>query len=119
MIDGSCHCGAVRFSYPRQPEWLTDCNCTVCRRYSTLWAYAPVGEITMQMAVDATIAYVHGDKTLAMHSCKTCGCTTHWMKLEFDESSRMGVNFRMCEPDDIENIRVRHLDGKDTWDYLD
>ena len=75
MIDGSCHCGAVRFSYPREPEWLTDCNCTVCRRYSTLWAYAPVGEITMQMAVDATIAYVHGDKTLAMHSCKTCGCT--------------------------------------------
>jgi len=119
MIEGSCHCGAVRFTYPRQPDWLTDCNCSVCRRYSTLWAYARVSEITLSSAADATLAYIHGDKTLAMHSCKTCGCTTHWIALDQDSSSRMAVNFRMCDPAAYRDIRVRKFDGADTWEFLD
>ena len=119
MIEGSCHCGAVRFTYPRQPDWLTDCNCSVCRRYSTLWAYARVSEITLSSAADATLAYIHGDKTLAMHSCKTCGCTTHWIGLDQDSSSRMAVNFRMCDPEAYGHIRVRKFDGADTWEFLD
>jgi len=72
MIEGSCHCGAVSFTYPRQPDWLTACNCSVCRRHNALWAYATVAEISLQSAGDATIGYIHGDKTLEMYFCKTC-----------------------------------------------
>jgi hypothetical protein len=39
MIEGSCHCGAVRWSFEGTPESATACNCTVCRRYGVLWAY--------------------------------------------------------------------------------
>ena len=39
MIEGSCHCGAVRWSFDGTPEAATACNCTVCRRYGVLWAY--------------------------------------------------------------------------------
>jgi hypothetical protein len=73
----------------------------------------------LRTAEGDTIAYIHGDKTLAMHSCKICGCTTHWMGLDSDESSRMAVNFRMCEPDEISNIGIRNFDGADTWEFLD
>jgi hypothetical protein len=119
VIEGSCHCGAVSFTYPKQPDWLTSCNCSVCRRYNPLWAYAKVSEVSLRAAQDATIAYIHGDKTLAMHSCKTCGCTTHWTGLDSDESARMAVNFRMCEPNEISGIRVRNFDGAETWEFLD
>jgi len=119
MIEGSCHCGAVSFTYPKQPDWLTSCNCSVCRRYNPLWAYAKVSEISLRAAEGATIAYIHGDKTLAMHTCKTCGCTTHWIGLDSDESANMAVNFRMCAADEIANIRVRNFDGADTWEFLD
>jgi len=84
-----------------------------------LWAYARVSEITLSSAADATLAYIHGDKTLAMHSCKTCGCTTHWIGLDQDSSSRMAVNFRMCDPEAYGHIRVRKFDGADTWEFLD
>jgi hypothetical protein len=84
-----------------------------------LWAYAKVSDITIDAAADATIAYVHGDKTLAMHSCKTCGGTTHWVGLDGDKSSKMAVNFRMCDPQTIANIKVRRFDGADTWEFLD
>jgi hypothetical protein len=39
MIEGSCHCGAVRWSFDGVPDAATACNCTVCRRYGVLWAY--------------------------------------------------------------------------------
>ena len=39
MIQGSCHCGAVRWQFEGQPDGATACSCTVCRRYGVLWAY--------------------------------------------------------------------------------
>jgi len=44
MIEGSCHCGAVRWTFEGQPDGATACNCTVCRRYGVLWAYDYEGE---------------------------------------------------------------------------
>jgi len=38
-LSGSCHCGAVVVNVARRPRQLTDCNCSICRRYGTLWAY--------------------------------------------------------------------------------
>jgi hypothetical protein len=32
MLEGSCHCGAVRLTLPSPPEVATDCNCSLCRR---------------------------------------------------------------------------------------
>ncbi len=40
MITGSCHCDAVHWQFDGQPESATACNCTICRRYGVLWAYA-------------------------------------------------------------------------------
>ena len=116
MINGSCHCGAVQFTYPKSPEWLTACNCSICRRFASLWAYGTKADIVLEAESGATHAYIHGDRTLELHSCNTCGCTTHWSAIDSD---RMAVNFRLCEPDDFENIRTRVFDGADTWEYLD
>jgi len=39
MLKGTCHCGAVQIAVARKPRRFTSCNCSICRRYSTLWAY--------------------------------------------------------------------------------
>jgi hypothetical protein len=39
MIEGSCHCGAVRWTFHGVPTSATACNCTTYRRYGALWAY--------------------------------------------------------------------------------
>jgi hypothetical protein len=31
----------------------------------------------------------------------------------------MGVNARLMVPEVLSHVRVRHLDGADTWKYLD
>lgn len=39
MIEGSCVCGAVHWTFAGQPDGATACNCTACRKYGALWAY--------------------------------------------------------------------------------
>jgi hypothetical protein len=36
MIEASCHCGSVNTDIPRRPRMVTDCNCSICRRYRVL-----------------------------------------------------------------------------------
>jgi len=39
MITGSCHCGAVHIAVAEAPASVKSCNCSICRRLGTLWAY--------------------------------------------------------------------------------
>lgn len=119
MIQGSCHCGAIVFKVERAPDWLTDCNCSVCRRIGARWAHFGRDEVELTVPPDGTIAYIQGDGTLAMHTCNTCGCTPYWLGLNPETGTRMAVNFRLCEPADTADIPVRRFDGADTWQFLD
>jgi hypothetical protein len=65
---------------------------------------------------ESTDAYTQGDKTLRTVRCRTCGCTTHWEPLESKKYTRMGVNVRNFEPEVIGDVRIRLLDGADTWE---
>ncbi len=118
MSKGSCHCGAVNFDISEQPKWLVDCNCSICRRIGALWAHVSHKNVLIDCAENATIAYVQGDKLLAVHTCKSCGCTTHWETLFPDEHPTMAVNFRMCTIDEQSKYEIRKLDGADSWTYL-
>lgn len=116
-ITGTCHCGAVSYEFRHTPKRTTSCNCSICRRLGALWIYAPVSEITV---TGPTNSYVHGDKSLAFHTCQTCGCTTHWENLSpSEDDAYMAVNLRLADPDVIAAVSVRHFDGADTWTFLD
>ena len=118
MVTASCHCGAVRFEIAAAPSTVTDCNCTLCRRLGTLWAYYHPSQVTLLAAPDATVPYIQGDRTLATHHCAQCGCTTHWQGLDA-KLDRMAVNARLMEPDVLAAARIRKLDGFATWLYID
>lgn len=118
MVEASCHCGAVRMEIARAPETVTSCNCSICRRLGTLWAYYAPRDVRLVPPEGATFAYVRGDRTLEFHTCKTCGCTTHWAPID-KTTDRMGVNARLMPQEILARARIRHLDGADSWAYLD
>ncbi len=118
-IKGSCHCGAVEFELMDAPEWLTGCNCSICRRYAGLWAHSDSTKVRLKIEEGATLRYVWGDRMIAFHTCKTCGCTSHWSSLEPGEPQRLALNCRLAEPAAIEGIRVRHFDGAKSWTYIE
>lgn len=115
MIKTTCHCGAVSIAIPRAPEAVTNCNCSICRRYGALWAYYDSAEVRVDAAPQALDEYRWGDESLAFVRCRTCGCMTHWRPLHNRrKSTRMGVNVRNFEPANLGPFRIRFLDGAGT-----
>jgi hypothetical protein len=119
LLTATCHCGAIKIQVPRRPRSLTACNCSICRRYGTLWAYYRRSEVRVIGARGATSKYLWGDRSLAFVRCGTCGCVTHWQRTGPVGTDRMGVNARNFEAGVVESIRIRRLDGASTWKYLD
>jgi len=118
MIEGSCHCGKVRWRFDGVPESATACSCTVCRRYGVLWAYGYEDE---GVAVSGpTRAYVRGDARLGFHFCPDCGCVAYWRSRAAgpDGRRRIAVNLRLAEPDAVASIAVRRFDGLARWETL-
>lgn len=116
MIGTSCHCGAVSVRIPRAPETLTCCNCSICRRYGTLWAYFDRSEVEI---AGPSSAYSWGPRTLRFVRCNTCGCVTHWEPIVPERGPRMGVNARNFDPAQLGAARIRWLDGALTEEYLE
>ena len=119
MHSASCHCGSIKLEIPRRPRTLTNCNCSICRRYGALWAYYKPTEVKVTAKRGARAVYVWGNRMLRLVRCNHCGCVTHWEPLGPRLRGRMGVNARNLEPSLIQGLRTRLLDGAATWKYLD
>ena len=117
MIDGACHCGAVRWRFDGTPESVTACNCTICRRYGALWAYDFENEGIHVSG--PTKAYVRGE-AIEFHFCPGCGCVAYWrgIRVNDDGRRRIAVNARLAEPGAVAPLPVRRFDGLDTFEDL-
>ncbi|MFO1015717.1 MAG: hypothetical protein U1E50_18335 [Caulobacteraceae bacterium] len=119
MLLTACHCGAVRIEVTPAPDWVLDCNCSICRRYGALWAYAHDRESGKRIAMaltrgaDNLDTYIWGDRMLGFHRCKTCGCVTHHTALDKPDQVR-AVNARMFFNFDPESVEIRRRDNAHT-----
>jgi len=110
MINASCHCGAIQIEIRRKPRTLTDCNCSICRRYGALWAYYQAGDIRVRGGRGARASYVWGERNIRFVRCRACGCITHWEATN-PAFERVGVNARNFPPEVLKGIRVQRFDG--------
>ena len=111
MLTTTCHCSAVKIQIPREPEFLAQCNCSICRRYGVLWAYYKSDEVVVEADPGATEEYVWGRRVLSFVRCKTCGCITHWKRVAAVPGSKMGVNARNFDPVQLGSPALKFLDG--------
>ncbi len=119
MLEGTCHCGAVRWTLETTPESVTACNCTTCRRYGVLWAYGHIG-YDIKVFGDTNTYRRKDGGTLDYHFCPTCACITHYVASRPLENGRYwtAVNLRLTDPDPIADLPIDHFDGLDTFDDL-
>lgn len=89
---GSCHCGAVRFSY--EGEAITKglrCNCSLCARKGALMSqeFIPAESLKIDAGDGALGLYQFGPKTAKHYFCKNCGI------YPFHETARKPGHFRV------------------------
>lgn len=110
--EGSCHCGAVRFTVDADiPGEAMACNCSHCRRKGFLLTFVPEDQFTLQAGDDAQTEYRFNTRQIRHLFCSTCGCQSYAEGKGPDGSSMRMVNLR-CVPDcDIETLKIQQFDG--------
>jgi hypothetical protein len=118
MLKLSCLCGRVRIEIPKRPDFINECNCTLCSKSGARWAYFQPSEVSV---VGTTKGYSREDKedpAAEIHFCANCGSTTHFILTASAVSKfgngQMGVNMRLADEKDLVGIELRYPDGR-TW----
>ena len=109
-VKATCHCGAITVEVPRKPDYINECQCSICRRYGAAWAYYYTPEVNVIKKEGAsTKKYIWGDREIEFHFCNECGCIVFWWPHEESDNQPdgVGVNTRMMEPDLLEGIERR------------
>lgn len=110
---GSCHCGAVRFSYEGEPvERGLRCNCSLCsRKGAVMTPYAiPPERFVIEADGDALGLYQFGEKTAKHYFCKRCGIYTFHVTARVPDHYR--ANVACLEGVDPFALEVDVFDGK-------
>lgn len=111
-VEASCHCGAVKLKLAAAPTKVTECNCSLCRRYGVLWIYYDKSEVTFEPEAPATDTYLWNGRHVAFHRCAQCGCVTHWAPVSA-KRQQLGINARLLHPDLLVGTERIYLDKRD------
>jgi hypothetical protein len=117
-IQGTCLCEAVQLGAARLPRQVTQCNCSVCRRYGTLWAYYRRSAVSIVAPRGTLEDYSRRARGLKFVRCRSCGCVICWDSRSKDRDRRMGINMRLFDHALMAAVPVKVLDGDKTWRVL-
>ncbi|HEU4730311.1 MAG TPA: hypothetical protein VFT22_20580 [Kofleriaceae bacterium] len=118
-IQGTCLCTAVQVGAARVPRQVTQCNCSVCRSYGTLWAYYRRSAVSITAPRGALEDYSRRPGGLRFVRCRSCGCVICWEPRGKGPGLRMGVNARLFDHALMADVPVKVLDGDKTWRPVD
>ncbi len=112
----SCLCGQVNIALERKPDFINECNCTLCSKTGAHWGYFSPAEVRVD---GSTTGYRRADKddpNAEVHFCAGCGATTHFVLTESAVSrfgnTLMGVNMWLAEARGLDGIELRYPDGQ-------
>ena len=110
---GSCHCGAIRFSYTGDEiRHGLRCNCSMCARRGAVMTPQAIALEAFQIAAEAGALglYQFGKQTAKHYFCKQCGI------YPFHETARMPghmrANIGCIDGVDSLSLPVEVFDGK-------
>ena len=116
MLNISCLCGQVRVKIPKLPNFINECNCTLCSKSGAQWAYFNLSEVRIEGATKGYSREDKEDPAAEIQFCANCGSTTHFIltasAISKFGNSQMGVNMRLADEKDLAGIELRYPDGR-------
>jgi len=108
-LQGSCHCGAVRFEIESDFPELTTCDCSICRRKNAVMVKVHESAFTLLAGESALKSYRFHTHTATHYFCATCGIYPFHRKRVTPD--HFGVNVFCLEGFDAAGIPVRATVG--------
>ncbi|HYJ52530.1 MAG TPA: aldehyde-activating protein, partial [Allosphingosinicella sp.] len=112
----TCLCGQIRVTTARRPDFIHECNCTLCTKTGARWGYFDPSEVGVEGPAKGYCRDDKDDPAARIHFCENCGATTHF-RLTDSAVARfgdtvMGVNMRLADEGDLAGIELRFPDGR-------
>jgi hypothetical protein len=101
----------VTLELAEKPDYLFDCDCSLCRKHGVLWGYFDPGHVSIH---GTTKVYARVDRerpAVQIHFCGHCGCSTHWTPMAHTPQDRMGANMHLFAPEELAGIPLHFPDG--------
>jgi hypothetical protein len=76
-LQGSCHCGSVRFEVDGELESVRRCDCSLCRRKGAIMAGVPLDRLRVVSGEEYLTLYQWNTMTARHYFCRRCGIYTH------------------------------------------
>ncbi len=116
MLNVSCLCGQVRIEVTKRPDFIHECNCTLCSKSGARWGYFHPSEVSVEGATKGFVRPDKEDPGAEIRFCATCGATTHFVLTPSAVAKfgnvQMGVNLRLADETDLAGIELRYPDGR-------
>jgi hypothetical protein len=116
MLKLHCLGGQIRIQTLKRPDFINECNCTLCGKTGACWAYFQPSDIVIE---GTTKGYSRGDKedpAAEVQFCANCGSTTHFILTASAISKfgnvQLGVNMRLADEKDLAGIELRYPNGR-------
>lgn len=112
LIQGSCHCGGVKFEVRLRSDEneVRRCNCSLCKKKGALMASVPMEDLNITQGEALLSLYQWHTRTAKHYFCKVCGIYTHHQRRSAPNEYAFNVacideGFSYREAD------IVHLDG--------
>lgn len=112
-LDGSCHCGSVRFTVTLTKGFASArrCTCSMCRMRGAVAVTSTADAFQLTEGADKLATYRFNTGTAEHHFCTTCGIYTHHKRRS--NPNELGINagcLQGVSPFDFPEVKV--LDGE-------
>lgn len=112
----TCLCGQIRVTTHKRPDFLHECNCTLCSGTGARWAYFHPSEVRVEGSATRYSRRDKDEPNAEIQFCPTCGSTTHFTLTEAAAAkfgdTMLGVNMRLADERELAGIELRYPDGR-------
>jgi hypothetical protein len=109
VLQGSCHCGAIRFEIETDFPELTMCDCSICKKKNALMVKVHESKFRL-LAGAAQLTEYHTHTHTARHNfCSVCGIYPFHRKRVTPDN--LGINVHCLEGANLDGVPIRQAVG--------
>lgn len=113
LINGGCHCGAVRFQVLIDRFTVYECNCSICQKKGFLHLIVPQENFTLLQGRDVLTTYTFNTKTARHTFCSVCGIYSFYYPRSHPDA--IDINVRCLDDNLLDRLIIQPFDGKN-WE---
>jgi hypothetical protein len=113
VYEGSCQCGAVRFTARTRLDTPFQCNCSRCRRLNAVMHSVPGDNFTLLSGSEALKIYKFNSHTIAHQFCTECGIQPFAAGSDREGNTIHVVNVHCLEDARYDKNAISHFNGAD------